>query len=170
MTVEFSTTTTSSFSGNEIEGSFTRGAEFAQTATVSVPSTMTEDFTITDISVVLIGEEDPIVITVDEPTIDFEGVYLSGWNDVFTYVPPGESNKTATPTSATSDELPDGQELYSLDQDQKQFITRDYEVSVTYVSSVSEDETTEIETLTHEVFNSLESIRTFMANYDYGEG
>jgi hypothetical protein len=170
MTIEFSTTTTSSFSGNEIEGSFTRGVEFTQSVTVSVPSTETEDFTITNISVVLIGEQDSITITIDEPTIDFEGTYLSGWDDVFTYVPPGESDKTTTPINATIDELPDGQDLYNLNQDQKQFIARNYDVTVTYIGSVSQEETTETETLTHEVFNDLESIRAFMSNYDYGEG
>jgi hypothetical protein len=170
MTIEFSTTTVSSFSGNEIEGSFTRGVEFTQSVIVSVPSTETEDFTITSISVVLIGEQDPITIAVDEPTINFEGTYLSGWDDVFTYVPPGESNKTTTPTNATIDELPDGQDLYNLNQDQKQFIARNYDVTATYIGSVSQEEITETETLTHEVFNDIESIRSFMANYDYGEG
>lgn len=170
MNIEFSTTTTSSYSGSEIQGTFTRGQEFEQSVTVSVPSTETEDFTITSISVVLLGDDEPITITVSEPTITFDGTYLSGWDDVFTYVPPGESNKTTTPIEETIDELPDGQDLYDLDQDQKHFISRNYDVTVTYVGSVSQEETTETETLAHEVFNDLESIRSFMANYDYGEG
>jgi len=57
-----------------------------------------------------------------------------------------------------------------LDQDQKHFIPRDYDVTVTYVGDTTQAETTESVTLTHEVFNDLEAIRSFMANYNYGEG
>jgi len=170
MTIEFSTTTTSSYSGNEIQGTFVRNESFTQSVTVSVPETEEETFTITDIQIELLGDEEPISITVSEPTINFNGTYLSGWDDVFTYVPPGESNKTTTPTDATIDELPEGQDLFNLDQDQKHFIPRDYDVTVTYVGDTTQTETTENVTLTHEVFNDLEAIRSFMANYDYGEG
>lgn len=170
MSIEFSTTTTSSYSGNDIQGTFTRGQEFAQSVTVSVPSDETEGFTITNISVEALGEDEPITITVSEPEITFDGTYLSGWEDIFTYVPPGESDQTSEPTEASIDEIPDGQDLYDLDQDQAHFIPRDYQVTVTYVGDVTQEETTETETLTHEVFNDLEAIKDFMANYDYGEG
>jgi len=170
MTVEFSTTTVSAFSGNEIEGTFTRNQSFSQTVTVSVPDTEEESFTVTDIQIQLIGEEEPITITVSVPTISFSGTYLSGWEDVFTYVPTGESDKTTTPINSNISDLPPGQDLFNLDQDQKHFVTREYDVTVTYVGSLTQTETVENVTLTHEVFNDLEAIRSFMANYDYGEG
>lgn len=170
MTIVFSTTSTSAYSGNEIEGTFTRGQDFEQSVTVSVPSTETETFTVTDIEVQLLGDEEPIDITVSVPTINFDGTYFSGWDDVFTYVPPGESDKTVDPVSVNLTNLPDGQDLYDLDQDQKHFVSRDYSVTVTYTTDSTGAESTETVTLTHEVFNDLEAIRSFMANYDYGEG
>jgi hypothetical protein len=170
MTIEFSTTQTSAYSGSAVQGTFTRGVEFNQSVVVSVASTEEEDFSVTELSVVLLGEQDPITITVDEPTITFDGTYLSGWDDVFTYVPVGESDRTASPIESTLNDLPDGQNLYDLDQDQKHFITRTYEVTVTYIGSVSQETTTETVNLVHEVFNDLESIRSFMGNYEYGEG
>lgn len=170
MTIVFSTTSTSSYSGNEIEGTFTRGQDFEQSVTVSVPSTETETFTVMDIDVQLLGDEEPIDVTVSVPTINFDGTYFSGWDDVFTYVPPGESDKTVEPTSTDLANLPDGQGLFNLDQDQKHFIPRDYSVTATYTADSTGAESTETATLTHEVFNDLEAIRSFMANYDYGEG
>lgn len=170
MTIVFSTTSTSLYSGNEIQGTFTRGQEFEQSVSVSIPSTEIETFTVTDIAVQLLGDPDPIDVTVSVPTINFDGTYFSGWNDVFTYVPPGESNRTVDPTSTNLANLPDGQDLYDLDQDQKHFIPRNYSVTVTYTADSTGAESTETETLTHEVFNDLEAIRSFMANYDYGEG
>lgn len=170
MTVLFSTTTTSTYSGNEIEGTFTRGEEFTQTVTVSVPDTETETFTIIEISAVLLGDEEPITISINEPDITISGEYQSGWEDVYTYVPPGKSNKNTAPENVNLPDLPPGQDLYNLDQDQTHFIQRDYDVTVTYIGDVTQEETTETETLSHEVFNSLEFIRSFMANYDYGEG
>lgn len=170
MTVEFSTTTVSQFSGNEIQGTFVRNQSFTQTVTVSIPDSEQESFTITNIQIELLGDEEPITIEVNEPTIDFEGTYLSGWVDVFTHVPAGESNKTTDPIDTDISDLPEGQDLFNLDQDQKHFIPRDYDVTVTYVGDTTQTETTESVTLTHEVFNDLEAIRSFMANYDYGEG
>jgi len=169
MTVVYSTTATSSYSGNEIEGTFTRGQEFDQTVTVSIPDTENESFTVTAITAELLGDDEPINITISVPTINFAGTYFSGWDDVFTFVPPGESDKTVEPTSTDLANLPDGQGLFNLDQDQKHFIPRDYSVTVTYTGTLS-GENTETTTLTHEVFNDLEAIRSFIANYDYGEG
>jgi len=170
MTIGFSTTETSEYTGNIIQGTFTRGVEFTQSVTVSVTSTEDETFSIIDMVVTLLGEQDPITITIDEPVITLNGTYLSGWNDIFTYVPTDESDRTTDPITSTLNNLPDGQNLYNLDQDQKHFITRQYEVTVTYMGSLNQEETTETVNLNHEVFNSLESIRSFMANYEYGKG
>jgi len=170
MTIEFSTTQTSAYSGSAVQGTFTRGVGFTQSVVVSVTPIEEEEFSVTDISVVLLGEQDPITITVDEPVITFDGTYLSGWDDVFTYVPVGESNRTTNPIEVTLNDLPGGQNLYDLDQDQQHFISRIYEVTVTYTGNVSQEATTETVDLIHEVFNDLESIRSFMANYEYGGG
>lgn len=172
MSVTFSTTQTSPFSGALIEGSFTRNVFFTQTVGVSVPpiesNGQTITFTILSIDVQLLGDSEPITIATTTSNIEFEGTYLSGWEDVFTYVPAGESNRTTTPLQVNLSNLPPGQDLYNLDQDQNYFIFREYEVTVVYVNDETNEETTEVITLTHEVFNDLESIRSFMDNYNYG--
>jgi len=170
MTAEFSTTTVSGLSGNDIEGSFIRNQSFSQTVTVSVPAREEETFTVTDIQIQLIGDQEPITISVSEPTISFSGTYLSGFEDVFTFVPPGQSNKTTTPIDSNISDLPEGQDLFNLNQDQKHFIPREYDVTVTYVEDTTQTVTVENLILTHEVFNDLEAMRSFMANYNYGEG
>lgn len=170
MTVEFSTTTTAPLSGVEIEGSFFLAQDFNQTINVSVPSQGTDTFTIQSVSAILTGEPDPITVTTDTDSITINGKYLSGFADILTYVTPGESNRTTDPIVAVGfNDIPDGQNLYNLDQDQKQFIFREYDVTVVYVNDTTLEETTENTTLIHEVLNDLEAVRSFMANYDYGE-
>lgn len=157
---------------NFINGTFTRGEEFEQTVTVSIQQGETESFTFIAITnVILIGEPDTVDVVVDDNQINFDGTYVSGWDDLFTFVSPGESNKTADPTTVVGTaNLPDGQDLFDLDQDQKHFIFREYEVTVDYQDDLSSEIITETDILVHEVFNDLEAIRSFMANYDYGEG
>lgn len=155
-----------------VNGTFTRGEEFEQTVTVSIQQGETESFTfiaITDVT--LLGEPDTVDVVVDDNQINFDGTYISGWEDLFTFVPPGESNKTTDPTTVVGTaDLPDGQDLFDLDQDQKHFIFREYEVTVDYQDDMTSEIITETGILVHEVFNDLEAIRAFMANYDYGEG
>jgi hypothetical protein len=171
MTVEFSTTTVAPLSGSEIQGSFILGQDFNQTVGVSITSQGTDTFTIQSITAVLIGEQDPIEVATDTSSITIEGSYLSGFEDLLTYVPPGESDRTTDPITAVGfNNLPGGQNLYNLDQDQKQFIFREYDVTVVYTNDTTLEETTENVVLTHEVLNDLEAVRSFMSNYDYGEG
>jgi len=171
MAVEFSTTTSAPLAGTEVEGSFTLNEDFAQTVGVSVPSQNGDTFTITSITAELIGEPEPITVTTNTSSITIDGKYLSGFEDIFTYVPPGESNRTTSPDVVVGVEnVPDGQSLYNLNQDQKQLILREYDVTVVYRNNTTSAVTTESTVLTHVVFNDLEAIRSFMANYDYGQG
>lgn len=145
-----------------------RGEEFSQTIDVLIEATE-EEFNVTDVSVLLNGDPEPISIGTAGSSITLAGKYLSGWDDVFTYVSAGGSDKIEEPKTAKMADLPDGQALYSIDQDQNHFITRTYDVTVTYVGLDTETVNTETIPLRHEVFNDLESIRFFMANYNYGE-
>jgi len=171
MTVEFSTTAPAPLAGTEVEGSFTLAQEFNQTVGVSIPPEGEDTFTITSITATLTGESEPITVTTTTSSITIDGRYLSGFEDVLTFVPPGESNKTTSPSVVTGfNNVPDGQNLYNLDQDQKQLILREYDVTVVYTNDTTFAETTENTVLTHEVLNDLEAVRSFMANYDYGQG
>ena len=171
MSITFSTTTVAPLSGVEIQGSFVVAQDFTQTVGVSVSSDGGDTFTIQSITAVLTGELDPITITTDTSSITISGKYLSGFEDVLTYVPPDESNRTTEPITVVGfNNLPGGQNLYNLDQDQNQFIFREYDVTVVYVNDTTLEEITESAILTHEVLNDLEAVRSFMANYDYGEG
>jgi hypothetical protein len=157
----------------EVQGTFTRGIEFNQTVTVSIEQSAGETFTFQEIlDVTRVGESnDPVTITISGNTIEFDGTYFQPWEDLFTFVPPGESNKKVDPQIVVGiPNVPSGQDLYDLDQDQRHFVFNEYDVTVKYISDLTSEEITETETLTHEVFNDLEAIRSFMANYDYGEG
>jgi len=155
-----------------VNGTFTRGVQFTQTATVSIQQTEMESFSLIEITDVnLLGDPDTVGVTIDDENIIFDGTYVSGWDDLFTFVPPGESNKTTDPTTVVgAADLPSGQDLFDLDQDQKHFIFREYEVTVDYQNDTTSEIITETGILVHEVFNDLEAIRAFMANYDYGKG
>jgi len=158
---------------SEVQGTFTRGVEFNQTVSVSIEQSEEETFTFEEtLSVIRVGEEeDSVTITISGNTIEFDGTYFQPWEDLFTLVPPGESNKKTDPQTVVNiPNVPNGQDLYNLDQDQRHFLFNEYEVTVRYTSDLSGEEIIETEILTHEVFNNLELIRSFMANYDYGEG
>jgi hypothetical protein len=142
-----------------------RGKDFSVSVSVAVPGT------ISSMTVSLIGGPEPITINVSGSSISLSGKYLSGWQDIFTYVEAGESDKTDTPKTAIDiSNMPPDKNLYDLDQDKKQSIIRQYSVTVVYDDEETFVEETATANLDHEVFNDLEAMRQFMANYNYNGG
>jgi hypothetical protein len=81
--------------------------------------------------------------------------------DLFTYVERGSSNLLETPTTVRgTSKLPPDKDFYNLNQDTRDRITRTYTITVTYDGGATEDFT-----VTHDIVNTLEAIRSFVASY-----
>lgn len=142
----------------------TRGKEFSTTLTITAPGPISSS------SATLIGDQDEIKIDANKGSITISGKYVSGWQDIFTYVEAGESDKTDTPKTAIDiPNMPRGKNLYDLAQDQKLSIFRDYEISIVYTDPTTFLETTETIKATHEVQNDLDAMNKYMADYNYNE-
>jgi hypothetical protein len=144
-----------------------RGKDVNETVTVSVPGT------ISSLSVVLSGEyeQEAIVLEISNTGFTITGKYIAGWQDVFTYVEANESDQTDTPKTAIDiPNMPPDKNLYDLNQDKKQSIFVDYNVTVVYEDEETFQEETLEGTLTHQVDNDLEAMRLFMDNYNYNGG
>lgn len=155
-----------SFSPEELPVAI-RGKDVNETVSISVPGT------ISSLTVELSGdyEQEAIVLEVGESSFTITGKYLAGWEDVFTYVEANESDKTDTPKTAIDiPNMPPDKNLYDLNQDKKQSIFVDYNVTVVYEDEETMEEATLEGTLTHQVDNDLEAMRSFMDNYNYNGG
>lgn len=142
-----------------------RGKDFSVSLSVSAPGS------VSSIEASLIGFPEPITINAGGSNLSLSGKYLSGWQDVFTYVEAGESDKTDTPKTAIDiANMPPDKNLYDLNQDKKHSIIRQYSVTVVYEDEETSMEQTATVTLDHEVFNDLEAMRQFMANYNFNGG
>ena len=140
----------------------TRGKDFSQSVSVTAPGS------ITSLSASLLGDAEPITVSTSGSTISLSGKYLSGWQDIFTYVDAYQSDKTDTPKTAINiPNMPPDKNLYDLAQDQTHFIYRQYAVTVTYKDPDTLLSVTQSSSFEHQVFNDLEIMREFMANYNY---
>jgi hypothetical protein len=139
----------------------TRGEDFSFSIEV-IAETPT---TINSITCILLNSTDPITITTTLTSINVAGKYISGWDDIFTYVDAGQSDKTQTPISVTGiNNLPDSKNLFNLSQDTTDSVIREYSITV------NSNEGVQTFSLTQTVNNNLELIRSFMDNYNYNGG
>jgi hypothetical protein len=60
--------------------------------------------------------------------------------------------------------MPEDKNLYNLNQDQKQSVTRTWSITVAY-SDLSGNPQEATASLTQEVFNDLDAMKDFMGNY-----
>ena len=154
----------------------TRGNTFTQTVNV----TPTEGEEIVKVEAALDNDEgDDIEITPSASSFTVSGIIWDGWNDVFTYRELGEQeNKNASSIGR----MPPKKNLFDLDQDISDSITRNYTVqikydpmlfdggSTTFDSSSLEtifDAKDRIISLTQQINNDYNAIKEFMANYEY---
>lgn len=116
---------------------------------------------ISGVSGVLVGTPiEPITVTAVGTTVTINGRHQNLFKDKFTFTPTDTSDKTETPISVEGiGSVPDKQNLFDLKQDQRQSVTRTYQISYSGGSV----------TVTQEVLNPLEVILAFMKNYNYND-
>jgi hypothetical protein len=118
--------------------------------------------TVVAVTAELVGDPDSgIVVTPGETSVTISGRHVTGFVDKLTYVDDGQSDKTQTPKTAIGiQNMPQGQNLFNLDQDPKKSLERQFKIIVTL-----SDDSTETAVLTQTVENDLDSIKDFMGSY-----
>jgi len=133
----------------------------AVNATITASSSDMLDV-INSVTATLSGISEPgITITPGNTSVSIVGTYADPFSDVFTFVSKGSSTKLETPSTAIGTEnMPAGRELYNLNQDLTQIATKTFSVTVTF-NTIS----TQTFTVTQDILNELEGIRSFMDTY-----
>ena len=134
---------------------------FTINQTVTASGDASED--ITNVTAVVDGTEPDLVITPGTTSVAITGSFQDPFVDAFTYVEPGESDKTMTPiTVERVPNMPAGKLLYDLDQDMTAYTTKTFTITVTHDGSTTNF------TLTMKINNSWDGIYAFMGDYyDY---
>ena len=131
---------------------------FTINQTVTASGDASED--ITNVTAVVDGTEPDLVITPGTTSVAITGSFQDPFVDAFTYVEPGESNKTMTPiTVERVPNMPAGKLLYDLDQDMTAYTTKTFTITVTHDGSTTNF------TLTMKINNSWDGIYAFMDDY-----
>ena len=108
------------------------------------------------------GVSEPgLTITPGNTSVTIIGTYADPFSDFFTFVSKGSSTKLETPTTIVSvANVPADKELFNLNQDLTQIETKTFNITVTYNTSLTQGFT-----VTQDILNELEGIRSFMDNY-----
>jgi len=142
-------------------------------ATVSVQVVVEEggeeEFEIEDFRVVpRTPQPNVLIFKEDEDTIRIQGTYFDPFDDIFTYVDKGSSDKLETPTTVVGvSNLPPNKDFFDLNQDDRQVETIFYDVFVDLKDKMTQEITTEELEITHDILNEFEGLRVFVAEY-YG--
>ena len=129
-----------------------------QTVTASTDDPLNE--TITNVTASVAGNQPDLVITPSSSSVSITGTLTDPFVDEFTYVEPGESDKTQTPTVVQRiPNMPANKILYNLNQDN----TTPY--IETFTITVTADTGTTTFTLELKINNEYEGIRSFISNY-----
>jgi len=129
-----------------------------QTVTASTDDPLNE--TITNVTASVAGNQPNLVITPSSSSVSITGTLTDPFVDEFTYVEPGESDKTQTPTVVQRiPNMPADKILYNLNQDN----TTPY--IETFTITVTADTGTTTFTLELKINNEYEGIRSFISNY-----
>jgi len=133
-----------------------------QSFSASVSASADDTEVIEQVTATLQGTaESGIIITPGETSVSISGRYADAFVDLFTFVERGSSNLLETPTTVRGvSKLPPDKDFFDLDQDTRGRITRTYTITVTYDGGTTEDFT-----ITHDIVNTLEAIRRFVASY-----
>lgn len=114
----------------------------------------------------LIGDPDSgLIITPGETSVIISGKHTSGFIDIFQYVSKGSNTTVEVPTVVTGQEnVPPDRDLFDLNQDKNQFITKNFLVTVSYTASSMSVETASF-TVPQVVANNLDAMTEFMGSY-----
>jgi len=138
--------------------------DFNQTFTTDITIGTNVGETISSVSATLVGSpvEPNINIAINANVITISGKYTATFTDVFSYLEPGATGPGLTPTVVTGlANMPADKNLFNLDQDTRQDETRTYSV---VVDGSAGSNTVSV---TQQVLNTLEVMRSFMDNYNY---
>ena len=132
-----------------------------QTVSASATATAPNVANVTNVTATLqSGSEPDLVITDGTTSVNIGGTLQDPFVDEFTYVEPGESDKTQTPTVVQRiPNMPADKILYNLNQDN----TTPY--IETFTITVTADTGTTTFTLELKINNEYEGIRSFISNY-----
>ena len=118
------------------------------------------DDNITNVTASVAGNQPDLVITPSSSSVSITGTLTDPFVDEFTYVEPGESDKTQTPTVVQRiPNMPADKILYNLNQDNTTPYTETFTITVTT------DTGTTTFTLELKINNAYEGIRSFISNY-----
>ena len=133
---------------------------FTMNQTVTASTDDPENETITNVTASVAGNQPNLVITPSSSSVSITGTLTDPFVDEFTYVEPGESDKTQTPTVVQRiPNMPADKILYNLNQDN----TTPY--IETFTITVTADTGTTTFTLELKINNEYEGIRSFISNY-----
>ena len=133
---------------------------FTMNQTVTASTDDPENETITNVTASVAGNQPDLVITPSSSSVSITGTLTDPFVDEFTYVEPGESDKTQTPTVVQRiPNMPADKILYNLNQDN----TTPY--IETFTITVTADTGTTTFTLELKINNEYEGIRSFISNY-----
>jgi len=137
-------------------------AEFTVSAYLTEPTLDLEVITSVEITEVI--PDSNVVITNGVTSSTVSGKNTNQFLDQFTFVEKGSSDLLETPTTVDSvDDLPPEKDFFSLNQDSRLSVMKEYTVTVTYETFGMPD--TLSQTLTQEVMNDYEAVRSFVQNY-----
>ena len=117
--------------------------------------------TISSISGVLLGvsEQVNIVATADD-TLSISGTYADPFDDKFTFISKGSSDKKETPSIISGvSNVPANKDLFKVEQDTTEKRTKTYLITVQH-----DTEQTTFE-ITHDIENEFAGIYSFMSTY-----
>tara|TARA_B100000614_G_scaffold252641_1_gene265556 strand:- start:370 stop:831 length:462 start_codon:yes stop_codon:yes gene_type:complete len=118
------------------------------------------DDNITNVTATVSGSHPNLVITPSSSSVSITGTLTDPFNDEFTYVEQGESNKSQTPTVVQKiSNMPADKILYNLNQDNTTPYTETFTITVTHDGSTTDF------TLELKINNEYEGIRSFISNY-----
>ena len=133
-------------------------------ATITASGDETETNIIVSASLTGVSQPD-ITITSGPILVTIIGKYVDSFLDTFKYVNKGSSDKIETPTTVVGvQNVPPTKELFDLSQDTRLFELKTYLITVNYDDALLVPGT-ETFTVTQQIINDLEGIRSFMDTY-----
>jgi hypothetical protein len=116
---------------------------------------------ISSISGILLGQAEQVTIqSTGVDTLSIIGTYNDPFNDTFTYVSKGSSDKIESPSTISGvSNVPPKKDLFKIGQDTSAKQTKTYSITVKH------DLGQDTFQITHDIENEWEGIRSFMTNY-----
>ena len=144
---------------------FTMNTSVSATASASSPN----QAAVTNVSATVQGSQPNLTITPGTTSVSISGTLSDPFNDVFTYVEPGQTNLNSTPIQVEgTDNMPSDKVMYDLNQDGSAYVSEFFDITVQWESGPAGNlvaQTPATFTLELKIYNEWEGIRSFISNY-----